>query len=335
MNVIDAVKSWFSSSSEEPKVTIPVFKDNEVLIKVWAVGVNRDDIVDVATSVGFFHPGFECSGIIEAVGRNASCWKVGERVCAILEGGGYAEQVAVPADFLLPLPDDIDLDDAAGLPYASCCIWSALFKMQTPDMLKDKIILIHEGFNGIGPLAIQYAKYMGLKVIVCTGNRDKLIIDDYGADFCVDCTSRNFASEALKEIGSLGFDIVLDYGFSELERNITWCKIGGNVVIVYLGGDNDIGTIDLLALRHMHIAVKVTNLRHKDFDYKASVIAGLRADLWPAVLEKVHHRFPASEAQQAFDCLKKKDSVGKIIVRMDLEKSTMDLEKSSGHFKMQ
>ncbi|XP_073298596.1 uncharacterized protein [Primulina huaijiensis] len=127
MKAIVAIKYWFSSTLEEREVTVPEIKDNEVLIKVWAVGVNKDDIIDVATSVNCFCPGLECSGIIEAVGRNVNCWKVGERVCAILEGGGYAEQVVVPADFLLPVPDDIDLDDAAGLPYASCCICNVLY----------------------------------------------------------------------------------------------------------------------------------------------------------------------------------------------------------------
>ncbi|XP_075494203.1 uncharacterized protein LOC142531816 [Primulina tabacum] len=160
------MKSMVSKNSrllsilELQEVKMPEIKDNEVLIKVFAVGVNRADTVDVATNG--VCPGLECSGIIKAVGSDVRCWKVGQRVCAILKGGGCAEQVAVRADFLLPLPDDIDLGDAAGLPYASCCIWLALFKMHDPEQLKDKRILIREGTSGVGALAIQYAKYMGL-----------------------------------------------------------------------------------------------------------------------------------------------------------------------------
>ncbi|XP_073148780.1 uncharacterized protein [Henckelia pumila] len=171
MKAMVAKKGWFSSILELREVKIPELKDDEVLIKVCAAGLNRGDIIDVATSDDGVCPGLECSGIIEAVGTNITCWKVGERVCALLEGGGgYAEKVAVPANCVLPLPDDICLDDAAALPYASCSIWLAFFRMRDPETLINKVILIREGTSGIGALAIQYAKYLGLKVIVTTGD---------------------------------------------------------------------------------------------------------------------------------------------------------------------
>ncbi|XP_073153574.1 uncharacterized protein [Henckelia pumila] len=228
MKAMVSEKRWFSSILEQREVITPKFNDNEVLIKVCSAGVNRGDIIDVATSDGGVCPGLECSGIIEAVGSNVSCWKVGERVCAILKGGGYTEQVAVPANCVLPLPDDIDLDYAAGLPYASCSVWSALFKMCDLQTIKDKRILIREGTSWIGALAIQFAKYMGLKVIASTGSSETVsICDHYGADFSVDDTSGNFVTAVIEKAGRKGVDFVLAYGVFDLQTNIKCCRTGG------------------------------------------------------------------------------------------------------------
>ncbi|XP_073298124.1 uncharacterized protein [Primulina huaijiensis] len=181
---------------------------------------------------------------------------------------------------------------------------------------------------------------MGLKVIAATGNSDNLLTDDYyGADFCVDHTSRRFVSVVLKKTGHLGVDFVLDYGASDLERNIECLNTGGKIAIVDLGGEKCV-SINFIILGLMQSEIKVINLPSKDFQYKASVIAGLKADLWPAVLQKkvvpaTDYPFLASEVGQALDRLKNNDSTRKIIVRMDFEKSSMDFEKSSGHLKMQ
>ncbi|XP_073146564.1 uncharacterized protein [Henckelia pumila] len=326
MKAMVAKKSYFSSILEQREVKMPEIKDYEVLIKVCAVGVNRGDIIDVATSDDGFCPGLECSGIIEAVGRNANCWKVGERVCAILEGGGYAERVAVPANLLLPLSGDIDLEDAAGLPYASCSIWLALFRTLDPKTIKDKKILIHEGVSGIGALAIQYAKYMGSVVIASTGSSDQFsICQQYGADFCVDHTSEDFVYAVSEKAGYGGVDIVLDYQASNLKRNIQCCRIRGKVVIVDLRGMEH-ASIELTALQRKHAEIKVVDLRSRNFSYKASVIAELRTHLWPAVLQQkvvptVGHRFPVTEVEKALNLLQKNDSIGKITLYMNFEET--------------
>ncbi|XP_073274526.1 uncharacterized protein [Primulina huaijiensis] len=296
MKAMVVKKDWVSSSLEEREIKMPEIKDNEVIIQVCACGVNSGDIIDLVTCEDGICPGLECSGIIEAVGRNVDRWKVGERVCAILEGGGYAEKVAVLENFLLPLPDDIDLHDAAGLPYASCCIWLALFKVCNPntveDTLKDKRILIREGTSGIGALAIQYAKFLGLTVIA-----------------------------------SAGVDFVLDYGASDLQRNIRCCRPGGKVCIVDLHGMVS-NSIDLAMLQKRHAEIKVFDVRSRDLGYKASVIAGVRTHLWPAVLKKNvipavgNRRFAVTEAQKALNLLKENDNIGKIIVYMNFEKTS-------------
>ncbi|XP_073143822.1 uncharacterized protein [Henckelia pumila] len=303
----------FSSILEQAEVKIPEMKDNEVMIKVRASGVNRSDIIDVVTSAIGVCPGLECSGIIEAVGRNVNCWKVGERVCAILEGGGFAEKVVVPADFLLPLPDDIDLDDAAGLAYASCSIWPALFEMCVAKTHEDKTILIREGTNGIDALAIQYAKHLGLKVIAST-----------------DHSSTSFVWEVVEKTGYSGVDFVLDYGASDLERNIDCCRRRGKVFIVDLHGMLS-NSIDLAMLENKQAEIKVFDLPSRDVGYKASVIAQMRTHLWPAILTKkvfvvVWHRFEVTEAQKALNLLKENDNIGKIIVHMNFEKTSFHLK---------
>ncbi|XP_073142472.1 uncharacterized protein [Henckelia pumila] len=305
MKVMVIKKCWFSSTCflEQREVKIPEMKDNEVMIKVCAVGVNWGDITDV---VDGHCPGLECSGIIEAVGRNVNCWKVGERVCAILVGGGYAEKVAVPANFLLPVPGDIDLADAAGLLYASCSIWSALFEICDLNTLKDKKILIREGTSRIGALAIQYAKYMGLTVIASTGSGDMFsMCRDYGADICLDHTSKDFVQEVFLRTGYSGVDFILDFGASDLQRNICCLCKKGKVVIVDLHG-MERSRIDIAMLQRMHAEIKV----------------------WG--------RFAVIDAQKALDLLKEDDSIGKIILCMNFEKTSghLKMEKTSGHFKI-
>ncbi|XP_073142779.1 uncharacterized protein [Henckelia pumila] len=292
-------KDPVSSILEQREVKMPEIKDNEVIIQVCACGVNRGDVIDLVTSEDGICPGLECSGIIEAVGRNVNCWKVGDRVCAILEGGGYAEKVAVLENYLLPLSDDVDLEDAAGLPYASCCIWLALFKMCYPntvrDTLENKKILIREGTSGIGALAIQYAKLLGLTVIASTG-----------------------------------VDFVLDCGASDLQRNIECCCPGGKVFIVDFQGMVS-SRIDLAMLQKNQAEIKVFDLRSRDLGYKASVIAQVRTHLWPAILTKkvipaVANRFAVTEAQKALNLLKENDNIGKIIVYMNFGKTCRHLK---------
>ncbi|XP_073147868.1 uncharacterized protein [Henckelia pumila] len=331
MKAMMVKKCWFSRILERREVNVPEIKDNEVLIAVRAVGVNRGDIIDVAKGVDDVCPGLECSGIIEAVGTNVNRWEIGQRVCAILEGGGYAEKVAVPASFLLPLPDDIDLDDAAGLPYASCTLLLALFKLHDPKTSKKKFVLIREATSAIGALAIQYAKYMGFKVIASTGSSDKFpICRRYGADVCVDHTSTNFVRAVTAKTIYGGVDLVLDYEASDLLRNIQCCSDLGKVVIVDLHGTEST-LIDLSLLQRKQVEIEVIDLRSKDFGYKASVITELRTHLWPAVLQQkvvpaIEHRFPVIESQKALNLLKKGASAGKSIVHMNFEETISHLK---------
>ncbi|XP_073138558.1 uncharacterized protein [Henckelia pumila] len=322
MKAMVVKRGWLSNTLEQRRVQIPEIKEDQVLINVCAVGVNRVDVL-------------ECSGIIEALGRNVRHWKVGQRVCAINveEGGGYAEKVVVPAEFLLPLPDYFDLDDAAALPYESCVIWLVLSKMHTRQTgFPDKWILIREG-SIIAPLAIQYAKYMGFKVVASTGNCNNFdMYVSYGAEFCVDHTATNFVRQVFEKLGYRGVDFVLDYGASDLQRNIACCRTRGMVAIVHLHGVKRT-SIDLNTLLKAQAEIKVFNSRFRDFRDKASVIAGLKINLWPAVLQGrvfpvIEHRFPMEEAQKALDLVKGNDSsFGKIIVCVNLDKS------SSGHLK--
>ncbi|XP_073127857.1 uncharacterized protein [Henckelia pumila] len=207
-------------------------------------------------------------------------------------------------------------------------IWSALFKTCDLQTIKDKRILIREGPSWIGALAIQYAKYMGLKVIAATGSSELVsICNHYGADFSVDDTSRNFVTTVTDKTGrkGKGVDFVLAYGVFDLQANINCCRTGGKVVIVDFHG-TDSTRIDLALLQEKHAEIKVFDLQFRDLDYLASVIAEVRIHLWPLILEQKvvridKHRFPLIEAQKALDLFRKHDGYEKITIFMDFEKA--------------
>ncbi|KVH96950.1 Alcohol dehydrogenase GroES-like protein [Cynara cardunculus var. scolymus] len=164
---------------EEPKV-----KDDDVLIRVEATALNRADTLQ---RQGKYpppkgeseYPGLECSGTIEAVGKNVSRWKVGDEVCALISGGGYAEKVAVPAGQVLPIPAGVSLKDAASFPEVACTVWSTIF--MTSRLSSGETVLIHGGSSGIGTFAIQMTKYLGVKVFVTAGV--DVILDNIGGPY--------------------------------------------------------------------------------------------------------------------------------------------------------
>uniref|UniRef100_A0ACD5YV35 Uncharacterized protein n=1 Tax=Avena sativa TaxID=4498 RepID=A0ACD5YV35_AVESA len=169
---------------------LPAPGEGEVLVKVAASGVNRADTVQRQGKYppppgASLYPGLECSGTILALGANVpSRWAVGDQVCALLTGGGYAEKVVVPAGQLLPVPEGVSLTDAAGLPEVACTVWSTVF--MTSHLSPGESFLIHGGSSGIGTFAIQIAKHLGIKVLVTAGSEEKLAAcKDLGADVCI------------------------------------------------------------------------------------------------------------------------------------------------------
>ncbi|CCA56885.1 putative quinone oxidoreductase, partial [Streptomyces venezuelae ATCC 10712] len=207
------------------QVPDPVPGEGEVLVEVVASAVNRADVLQ---RQGFYdpppgsspYPGLECAGRIAALGPGVSGWAVGDEVCALLTGGGYAEKVVVPAGQLLPVPEGIDLATAAALPEVVCTVWSNVFMIA--HLRPGETLLVHGGASGIGTMAIQLAKAVGARVAVTAGGPEKLArCAELGADILIDYREQDFVEELAKATDGAGADVILDIvGAKYLERNV-------------------------------------------------------------------------------------------------------------------
>ena len=203
----------------------PVAGPGEVLIEVAATAVNRADLLQ---RQGFYHPppgaslypGLECSGLIRALGAGVAGWSVGDEVCALLSGGGYAEQVAVPVGQLLPLPGGVSLVEAAALPEVACTVWSNIFQLAA--LQPGEVLLVHGGTSGIGTHAIQLAKRFGARVLCTVGSAAKATrAEELGAEKALLYKEVDFVEQVRALTGGHGADVVLDnMGAAYLSRNV-------------------------------------------------------------------------------------------------------------------
>jgi putative PIG3 family NAD(P)H quinone oxidoreductase len=269
------------------EVPDPVPGPGEVLVRVAASAVNRADLLQ---RMGFYPPppgasdilGLECSGRIVALASDVAGWSVGDEVCALLSGGGYAELVAVPAGQCLPLPTGIDLVEAAALPEVGCTVWSNA--VMIGGLQEGDSFLVHGGGSGIGTMAIQVADALGADPILCTvGGPDKAErCRELGADVVIDYRSEDFVDAARAATGN-GVDVILDImGGAYLERNVDALAYDGRLVVIGLQGgataELNLGT--LLAKR---AAVHATTLRGRPAEQKAAICTAVAEGLWPLI----------------------------------------------------
>ena len=257
----------------------------EVLIDVVATAVNRADLLQRR---GFYepppgaspYPGLECSGRISALGEDVEGWAVGDQVCALLSGGGYAEKVAVPVGQLLPVPHGVDLQDAAALPEVACTVWSNVFMLA--DLRPGETLLVHGGTSGIGTMAIQLARRHGARVLCTVGTSEKAQrARDLGAEVAINYRESDFV-EAVRDAAG-GADVVLDnMGASYLSRNVDVLRTGGRLVVIGLQGGVK-GELNLGALLAKRACVHATSLRARPLEEKAAIVAAVREHVWPAV----------------------------------------------------
>jgi putative PIG3 family NAD(P)H quinone oxidoreductase len=294
----------------------------EVLIDVVAAGVNRADLLQRA---GFYNPppgaspipGMECSGRISAVGQGVTRWRVGDEVCALLSGGGYAEKVVVPAGQVLPVPDGVDLVDAAAFPEIACTVWSNLTRVA--HMSHWQTLLVHGGGSGIGTFALQYASALGVRVLTTARRAKHEVLKALGADVTIDYTEQDFVAEVMAATSNRGVELILDIqGASYLNRNIEALADGGCVVIIGLQGGRT-GEIDLGAMLAKRATVAATTLRTRTTADKASIVAGVRAEVWPLIEAKkilavVDRTVPMSQAATAHEIMATSDHIGKILL---------------------
>jgi putative PIG3 family NAD(P)H quinone oxidoreductase len=295
----------------------------EVLVRVAAGAVNRADLLQRA---GFYPPppgasdipGLECSGRIEALGDGVTGWNVGDEVCALLSGGGYAELVAVPAVQVLPVPKGVDLITAAGLPEAVCTVWSNVF--MSAGLQPRETLLVHGGAGGIGTTAIQLAKSLGARVIATAGSPEKVErCRALGADAAIDYKTEDFVARVHEITAGRGADVILDnMGASYLDRNLDALAVSGRLVIIGMQGGVK-GELNIAKLMSKRAAVISTGLRARPVAEKGAIVAAVREHVWPLVADGsltvvTDRRFPLSDAAEAHRLVESSDHVGKVLL---------------------
>ncbi len=305
------------------EVPDPVAGPGEIVVDVAAAAVNRADLLQ---RQGLYPPppgapewlGLECSGTVAELGAGVTSLAVGDEVCCLLSGGGYAEQVALPAGQAMPLPAGVDLITAAGLPEVACTVWSNL--VMTAHLQRGEWLLIHGGASGIGTMAIQVARALGARVAVTAGSADKLAAcETLGAEVLINYREQDFVEVIATETGGRGADVILDNMAAKyLERNIASLAPGGRLVVIGMQGGVT-AEIDLGSLLRRNGTVHATTLRGRTPEQKAEICTQVERHVWPwiaaGIVKPVVDRvMPLTEAADAHRALEAGGVTGKIIL---------------------
>ncbi|OEU96133.1 NAD(P)H-quinone oxidoreductase [Streptomyces oceani] len=301
----------------------PVPGEGEVLIDIAASAVNRADLLQ---RQGLYdpppgmspYPGLECAGRISALGPGVAGWAVGDEVCALLAGGGYAECVAVPIGQLLPVPAGLDLVQAAALPEVTCTVWSNVFMIS--ELRPGQTLLVHGGSSGIGTMAVQLAVTLGSRVAVTAGSKEKLDrCAELGADILINYREQDFVAELRAATDGAGADVILDnMGARYLESNVRALATSGRLAVIGMQGGVK-GELNLGALLRKRGSVTATSLRGRPPAEKAEIVAAVREHVWPLLADGrvrpvVDRTLPMWEAAQAHRVLDESKHVGKVVL---------------------
>ena len=301
----------------------PSISAGEVLIKVAAAGVNRPDVMQrqghYPPPVGVSDiPGLEVAGEIVEVGSDASPWRVGDRVCALVAGGGYAELCAAPAPQCLPFPRGFDAVQAAAIPETFLTVWTNVFERGR--LAAGESILIHGGSSGIGTTAIQLAHEFGARVLTTAGSAEKCqACTALGADVAINYRDTDFVEAVLRATGGRGVDVVLDMvGGDYLQRDIDCLAMDGRLVqIGLLGGAR--AQINTLPVLQRRLWITGSTLRARSVAEKAAIGRAVHEQVWPlletgTVRVLVHATFPLRDAAEAHRVMESSTHVGKLVL---------------------
>jgi putative PIG3 family NAD(P)H quinone oxidoreductase len=301
----------------------PVPGPGEVVLDVAAAGLNRADLLQRR---GFYPPppgasevlGMECSGTVSAVGAGVEGWTVGDRACALLSGGGYAERVAVPAGQLMPVPAGVGLVSAAALPEVACTVWSNVFMVA--GLEPRDVFLVHGGAGGIGTFAIQLAHQLGARVLTTAGSAEKrTACAALGADVTIDYREQDFVAEARAATDGRGVDVILDnMGAKYLDRNLDALATEGRLVIIGMQGGTK-AELDINKLMRKRAAVVATTLRSRPTEEKSAICASVVEHVWPLVAEGlvrpvVNGTLPLEDVARAHALMESGEHSGKILL---------------------
>ncbi len=303
------------------EVDEPIAGPGEVLVDVVASAVNRADLLQ---RMGFYdpppgaspYPGLECSGVIAALGEGVAGWAVGDEVCALLSGGGYAERVAVPVGQLLPVPAGVSLHDAAALPEVTCTVWSNVW--MRAGLQPGEVLLVHGGTSGIGTMAIQLAARFGARVFTTVGSAEKAAVAlELGAERAIRYRDEDFVEVVRAAAG--GADVILDnMGAAYLARNVEVMTTGGRLVVIGMQGGVR-GELDLAALMGKRGSVHATSLRARPAAEKAAIVEAVLAAVWPSldsgdVRPVIHQSLPLDQVAEAHRIVEASTHIGKVVL---------------------
>jgi tumor protein p53-inducible protein 3 len=307
------------------EVDEPVYGPDEVLVDVHATSLNRADLAQRAGSYppppGVSHIlGLDMAGRIAQMGADVTGWQVGDRVCALLPGGGYAERVAVPYRMLMPIPRGWSFEQGAALPEVFLTAFVNLF--MEAGLRPGEIVLVHGGSSGVGTAAIQLVKQAGGQVFVTAGSQEKLAAcRKLGADLAVNYRDEDFVQRVQEQTGDGGVDIILDMvGADYLVRNLSLLKVQGRLVIIStLGGSR--AEIDLRSLMGRRLRLIGSVLRSRSVAEKIEIVQRFRDRFWKlleddAIQPVVDSIYPIQEADRAHRYMADYENIGKIVLKI-------------------
>ena len=295
----------------------------ELLIRVQAAGVNRPDVLQrkgaYAPPPGASDlPGLEVAGTVEAGELDGSAWKVGDRVCALVAGGGYAEWCVVPIGQCLPVPRGLSYAEAAALPETYFTVWSNVF--DRAQLAPGESLLVQGGTSGIGVAAIQLAAALGHVVYATAGSEDKArACEALGARRGINYRSEDFAAVVKSETGGRGVDVILDMVAGDyVPREVSCLADDGRLVIIALLGGAQ-APLDLAAVLRRRLTITGSTLRPRPVAFKAAIAARLRSIAWPLIetgriKPMVHSTFPLAQAAEAHRLMESSEHIGKIVL---------------------
>ncbi len=305
---------------------VPVPSSGELLIRVQAAGVNRPDVMQ---RMGTYPmppgvtpiPGLEVAGCVVGVGEHVAGFRVGDLVCGLTEGGGYAEYCVVPATQALPIPSSVDALHAAAIPETFFTVWANVF--QRGHIAPGSTLLVHGGTSGIGSTTLMLSKEFGIRTIATDSGADKLAAAlRFGAQEAIDYRECDFAEVSREWTGGRGVDAILDIvGGAYFERNVAALAKDGRLLLIGFLGGEVAPNVNLLTLAVKRLTVTGSTLRARSPDEKAEIARDLQAKVWPLLsagrcLPTIHAEFPLERAADAHRMMESGSHIGKIVLRV-------------------
>ena len=303
---------------------VPIPKDGEVLVRVSYAGVNRPD---VQQRLGGYPPppgasdipGLEIAGEIVSVAKNANHWKPGDKVCALVSGGGYAEYCTAPALQCLPIPDGFSLEEGASIVETTYTVWANVF--MRGKLIENETLLIHGGSSGIGTTAIQMAKCFGARVVITAGSDEKCdVCMDLGADRAINYKKENFV-EVMKAEGKA--DVILDMvGGDYLQSNIDCLNIDGRLCQIAFLKTPVVEKFNFIKMLTMRLTLTGSTLRPRTVEQKGQIASDLKERVWPlyesgSIKPVLYKTFELRDASKAHALMESSEHIGKIMLKCD------------------